>query len=99
MSQNLDFMNLMAYDFNGWPWSKNTGNNAPLNDGSSNTIVASINFYCFTMIKLIVFPAELCPPFIFLFMFLDLITTALSTFLSMTRLIVFLLSCLPGPIF
>ena len=45
MSQNLDFMNLMAYDFNGWPWSKNTGNNAPLNDGSSNTIVASINFY------------------------------------------------------
>lgn len=45
MNQNLDFLNLMTYDFNGWPWAKSTGNNAPLNDGSSNTIVASIDFW------------------------------------------------------
>ena len=45
MNQQLDFINVMDYDFNGWPWTTTTANNAPLNDGTSNDVAYSINYY------------------------------------------------------
>jgi GH18 family chitinase len=45
MNQKLDFINVMDYDFNGWPWTTKTANNAPLNDGTSNSVTNSINYY------------------------------------------------------
>ena len=35
----------MTYDFNGWSWVKTTEKHAPLNDGSKNDIVYSVNYY------------------------------------------------------
>ena len=42
---SLDFINVMDYDFNGWPWTTKTANNASLNDGTTNRVTNSIDYY------------------------------------------------------
>lgn len=45
IAQNVDFINLMTYDYHGWPWGKDTGINSPLYSNDQLNLSDSVQYW------------------------------------------------------